>query len=1704
METQSTIGVLGKRNMGWSRKVTMMLLAFLLAFGQWMVSPSEAQAAGAPTGATYFQDDDNWGGGSASTTADGDMNIGIKNDKLLADNAKYPVEFKIVGVTQLPTTSAQLLIRANDVDEYNVKTTDPANGEWDRVYFSSNPADIKLGSSYTPWPTGGKWDTNLHNKNFASDYKKEISNSVYLGALSGQDSNWNTTVLSFKPEEFNRINLGDNYVGVTIHHYYQDTRSGYEYAGYTGWQMIVDWGQLVIDGGVRNTGEITQAGLKVENGQVTIDSSFLPKVPNQNYSMEINVIERTLVNGQVVERNLGLDKEFFGKPTADEEKEGKTVVIKDSGIDPSKEYVVNIILFDDRGNGPADSAGMTPTDKKAFEEKEKFTNPGFAEHVVTISTLDPIATDISKSALRADPTNFTADDFKDKYLKINGNAPNGDQLQTVKIVTLPNAAKGKLVLNGVDVTAGDTIPVANLHLLAFVPVEGGFDGTVDFLWNGYNGTKYAPEDATVTINSSPEVLDIHLVMKKGDPSLTFSGTYDFVPNYIDPGEEALVNVKIVTLPDPTKGKLVLDNGLGVDADVTPNQVINVADLNRLKFIPEPGVSGDVTFDWNGSDGLQYALNDATVTIDINTPPVVSDIRKTGKMHEVIDFTSGNFALAPAYQDVDADNLAQVKIDLPAGFASSGKLSYTSVAGTVYITPSSSVVLSVTELESLQFEPSPSLEKGRVVTFPWYGSDGKHFSNTPANVVIAYDDIPIAGSLFIDMEEGQPSTVIILKGSYLDSVTGVTYGNHTDPLKGLLTQDPSDPNGLTWTYAPNVDFKYGTDGFTYTVKNDEGQLSAPANVSIRIHKSLDGWVGNKLKGDTRVLKETPGQPLKLSAESSAYAQGVTAKVDGVDVVLSLANPLTWETDGYKQWVNTSYILPTTVTTGLTTVVFTALDGAGAVLQTEQASKLADNDFRVVGANLTLIANPDKILGDGKSTTVLTALLVDDDGKPIPGVEVVFTAPPATGSFVGPNYGVTDSDGKATATYKSAEIVGVSEQTISLKATVDDSVLGLRANDTVDITFMPATINGIITSGIHNTPVPNATVRVSLYDGSGIEIFHDEITTDANGAYQFIVPKGNVEYDLEVETSVNIGGVLTPVTYHQKARVDAVSGGPDENFDSEKTLTGLVLFKQPNGQSSMLSSDVLAKTSVYLKKSDGSYVLENGTPKAFPLDSQGVFNANGLDAGDYALEVMYEDSPFKPVLISSSHVSVKANGEMNITEELVDPNGYVTDAVTKLPIEGAKVVLHYANTPRNIGKGLTPGATVTLPIMVFPPNNNASPDQLTDPSGFYAYNVYPETDYYLEVTKPGYRSYTSPILSVEWDIVKHDLELDPISTNSGSYGLGTVGTPNISLDLSVDKNKVKEGEQSQVTVNYKNESTSTLASGEIKVTIPEGAVIVDAAGGIVTGNTIVWKVTNLSGGQSGNYKITVKWPLTDASDKVFDIPGEFKAAGASVITKSSVKVNVYSDRFGDLKHYRYILGYPDKQFKPNGSMTRAELAAIVARLTENVDVEYSLPYKDIRAGHWATNYIKIATKHGYFSVSKDGLFRPDEPITRGELAAVMARFLKLEVGKSTTVHFSDTTGHWAGNIIEALYNGKFLSGYTDGSFKPNNKIIRVEAVTMINRMLYRGPLQGYTQLFPDMPTSHWGFGEVQEATVSHESVRNEDGSETWTKKLSDDMQ
>jgi hypothetical protein len=222
-------------------------------------------------------------------------------------------------------------------------------------------------------------------------------------------------------------------------------------------------------------------------------------------------------------------------------------------------------------------------------------------------------------------------------------------------------------------------------------------------------------------------------------------------------------------------------------------------------------------------------------------------------------------------------------------------------------------------------------------------------------------------------------------------------------------------------------------------------------------------------------------------------------------------------------------------------------------------------------------------------------------------------------------------------------------------------------------------------------------------------------------------------------------------------------------------------------------------------------------------------------------------------------------------------------------------------------------------------------------------------------------------------------------------------------------------------------------------------------------------------------------------------------------SKITVLVYSNRYAST-HNRYIEGYPDGLFKSGRNMTRGEIAAVFARLL-NLDVTKSQSsFKDL-SGHWAAGYIAAVSQKGLMQGYADGTFAPNKAITRAEFATIIARYFSIARSndiRPMEMHFNDIDSNWAKSTIEETYRYNIVKGYADGSFKPNSSVVRSEAVTIINRMLYRGPLNNPDVTFPDVPKAFWAFGQVEESALSHEYTINPDGTETVVKIIEDTLQ
>lgn len=215
----------------------------------------------------------------------------------------------------------------------------------------------------------------------------------------------------------------------------------------------------------------------------------------------------------------------------------------------------------------------------------------------------------------------------------------------------------------------------------------------------------------------------------------------------------------------------------------------------------------------------------------------------------------------------------------------------------------------------------------------------------------------------------------------------------------------------------------------------------------------------------------------------------------------------------------------------------------------------------------------------------------------------------------------------------------------------------------------------------------------------------------------------------------------------------------------------------------------------------------------------------------------------------------------------------------------------------------------------------------------------------------------------------------------------------------------------------------------------------------------------------------------------------------------------DKLNGDDHFAYVIGYPDGKVHPEGNISRAETATIFFRLLKadirdgnlTADNEFS----DVSDGQWHNKAISTMAKLGIVKGRRADRFDPDASITRAEFAAICARFNTKPVENSSS--FSDISGHWAENEIERAAAFGWISGYPDGTFRPDARITRAEAMTMINRVLCRMPQSESDLLdsmvtWPDNKPSDWHYLAVQEATNSHDFNRQGEVGESWTKLTS----
>jgi hypothetical protein len=206
-----------------------------------------------------------------------------------------------------------------------------------------------------------------------------------------------------------------------------------------------------------------------------------------------------------------------------------------------------------------------------------------------------------------------------------------------------------------------------------------------------------------------------------------------------------------------------------------------------------------------------------------------------------------------------------------------------------------------------------------------------------------------------------------------------------------------------------------------------------------------------------------------------------------------------------------------------------------------------------------------------------------------------------------------------------------------------------------------------------------------------------------------------------------------------------------------------------------------------------------------------------------------------------------------------------------------------------------------------------------------------------------------------------------------------------------------------------------------------------------------------------------------------------------------------------HFRYIFGDEDGSIRPDDDITREEVAAVFYRLltgeSRRAYRKATTDFPDVADDRWSAMNVGTVQNARIVTGYPDGTFQPEQTITRAEFATIATRFDALP--EDASHNFSDIGGHWAEQYIAAAAQNGWISGYPDGSFRPDQPITRAEAMTIINRVLGRSvDAEGlFAEIVPDytdISAAHWAYYEVLEATVSHDYQRRDgdNGVENWT--------
>ena len=720
------------------------------------------------------------------------------------------------------------------------------------------------------------------------------------------------------------------------------------------------------------------------------------------------------------------------------------------------------------------------------------------------------------------------------------------------------------------------------------------------------------------------------------------------------------------------------------------------------------------------------------------------------------------------------------------------------------------------------------------------------------------------------------------------------------------------------------------------------------------------------------------------------------------------------------------------------------------------------------NVTLTANSKTVAYNGETQSI-SGYTCSVAGVTFEGIEVG-----AEGKAVG-DYPAVFPDGtvgKVDITGKYIVAVANSGMLTIYKAT--DAVTTIEAKKWLD---GDAPSNGMFSFRLVNVK-DNSDVAEATNTANGSVSFSKIYSSEGTYIYKLSEVKGNdtgIVYD-NTEYYVKVEVKLVEKTYNAEVSYFA------NEACTEQLLTDLPTFNnttKPTG-SLTISKTVSGNAASTTKEFTFTVTLmENGDPWNGEATYGGVTFTNGvatfkLKAGD-----------------SKTITGIPAGFDYTVTES--DSNGYTVSAkVNDDPVQLENNM--YADT---IAAGVeTKVVFNNHKSHVYPPNPPIMDEIIVEITGNSDSVVYDGTEHSVK----GYTVKISDPRYTEKDFTFTG-KAEASGVNAGTYEMG----------LKAEQFKNTNARFTNVKFVIKADGVLTITPKEL--TITAGSKTEYGPTPVTCGE---WTVSGLAAGDKvESVKITGIQSVPGSSPNVPSDAVIKNAKGEDVTKNYAIKyVNgtlTMLEVLNKEDHFNYIIGTPEGLSLPTANVTRAEVATIFFRLmTDDARAKFdSLDnnFSDVAKGKWYNRAISTLANAGIIKGDPAGTYRPGDPITRAEMAAIIARFGDFKEGGKT---FNDISGHWAQKYIELAASNGWINGNPDGTFKPNNNITRAETVAMINRVLDRQtkdvsdllPVSQMTNWSDNMDTAKWYYRDMQEATNNHKAERVGNSIyEKWTEKLPD---